>query len=213
MPIPTTFRPRFLGTGLVVAAALSVLSLTVAGCGPPAPAATTGTTVAPSSATQAMPETTVATSSIETASATAGTELFDSSIVHEIAVSFAQADYDAMIATYRSSGEKAWMEATVTIDGVTYQNVGMRLKGNSSIRGLRDDGRGGGPAGGPGGNVSADAARRTAVAHPPGQERRRAESRWDRRPRRSLQHLRRPRSTRQCRSNCSRWPGSHPRTP
>jgi spore coat protein CotH len=90
------------------------------------------------------------TSSTSATASAAGGTLFDNSLLHEISVSFSQEDYDAMIEAYRASGTKEWIEATVTIDGVTYQNAGMRLKGNSSIRGLRD-----GRTGGPGGNVSA----------------------------------------------------------
>ena len=83
-----------------------------------------------------------------------GGELFDSSVVHDIEVAFEQAEYDAMIATFRSSGDKEWITATITIDGVTLKDVGLRLKGNSSLMGLRNNN--GGRAGGPGGNVSAE---------------------------------------------------------
>ena len=58
-------------------------------------------------------------------------------MVHDIEVSYDQADYEAMIDAYVETGEKEWIEATVTIDGVTYEQVGLRLKGNSSLRGLR----------------------------------------------------------------------------
>ena len=67
--------------------------------------------------------------------------LFDSSVVHEVALSFEQADYDAMIEALAETGEKEWIEVTVTIDGVTYERAGARLKGNSSLAGLS----GGGP--------------------------------------------------------------------
>jgi spore coat protein CotH len=63
--------------------------------------------------------------------------------VHEISVTFDTDDYEAMLATYASTEEKEWIEATVTIDGVTYEQVGMRLKGNSSLRGLAGDGTAG----------------------------------------------------------------------
>ena len=63
--------------------------------------------------------------------------LFDSTVVHRIEVSFDNDDYDAMIKAYTDNGTKEWMEATVTIDGTTYQRAGMRLKGNSSLGGLR----------------------------------------------------------------------------
>lgn len=76
--------------------------------------------------------------------------IFDSTVVHDIEVSFDEDDYDEMIATFADSGEKTWIEATVTIDGITYEQVGMRLKGNSSLAGLggRFGGRGRPGAGG-----------------------------------------------------------------
>ncbi|WP_419843008.1 CotH kinase family protein [Candidatus Poriferisodalis sp.] len=63
---------------------------------------------------------------------------FDASVVHDIQLSFDQADYDEMIESYSKTGDKEWIEATVTIDGITYERVGIRLKGNSSLFGLRD---------------------------------------------------------------------------
>ena len=60
----------------------------------------------------------------------------DSSEVHEISVEFDEADYEAMIETYSSTNEKDWIEATVTIDGATYEQAGIRLKGNSSLRSI-----------------------------------------------------------------------------
>ena len=41
-----------------------------------------------------------------------------------------------MIDTYQETDEKEWIEATVTIDGETFERVGLRLKGNSSLRGV-----------------------------------------------------------------------------
>ena len=63
-------------------------------------------------------------------------ELFEPSVVHAIEVKFEQSDYDEMIETYRDTGEKSWIKATVTIDGASYDRVGLRLKGNSSLMGL-----------------------------------------------------------------------------
>jgi spore coat protein CotH len=138
--------------GLSVVAALCAFTLALAGCGSSATAEAAATSVAQSSTTQMTLEPTTVTSPTDTSSSEAGSGLFDSSIVHEIKVSFAQEDYDAMIETYKISEEKDWIEATVTIDGETYANAGIRLKGNSSIMGLRGDGR----PGGPGANVTAD---------------------------------------------------------
>ncbi len=76
--------------------------------------------------------------------------ILDSSVVHEIAVTFDEDAYDAMIETYSATGDKEWIEATATIDGVTLERVGLRLKGNSSLRGLGTD------SGAQGATVSAD---------------------------------------------------------
>jgi spore coat protein CotH len=63
-------------------------------------------------------------------------DLFDAGVVHSVAVEFDQSDYDAMIDTYQATGDKEWIEASVTIDGEDYRQVGLRLKGNSSLMGL-----------------------------------------------------------------------------
>ncbi len=71
---------------------------------------------------------------------TSDSAVFDSSYVHEISVEFDTTEYLAVVDTYSQTGEKEWIEATVTIDGTTYENVGLRLKGNSSLFGLSTDG-------------------------------------------------------------------------
>ena len=76
-------------------------------------------------------------------SSTGDVEVFDASVLHEISITFDQADYDAMIAAYQDTGDKEWIEATVTIDGETFEQVGIRLKGNSSLAGLGGRGLGG----------------------------------------------------------------------
>jgi len=92
--------------------------------------------------------------------ATAGAGLFDDTVVHDIELAFEQSDYDAMIDAYLSNQDKSWIEATATIDGSTFEKAGLRLKGNSSLRGLTKSGStattGGGQGGGPGGSVSAE---------------------------------------------------------
>ncbi|MFT4231295.1 MAG: CotH kinase family protein [Leucobacter sp.] len=59
--------------------------------------------------------------------------------MHSISVDYAQEDYDAMIQAYLDTGEKEWISAEVTIDGVRYENVGLKLKGNSTLRSLSTD--------------------------------------------------------------------------
>ncbi|MCB0968945.1 MAG: CotH kinase family protein [Ilumatobacter sp.] len=63
----------------------------------------------------------------------------DSSTAHTISVEFDEDDYDAMLETYTSTGGKEWIEATITIDGEMYEQVGFRLKGNSSLRAVSAD--------------------------------------------------------------------------
>ncbi|MDT0184752.1 CotH kinase family protein [Microbacterium sp. ARD31] len=68
-----------------------------------------------------------------------GTGVWDADTVHEISVEVDDDAVAAMVDTYQETGEKDWIEATVTIDGETYDRVGLRLKGNSSLRGVTDD--------------------------------------------------------------------------
>lgn len=63
--------------------------------------------------------------------------MFDDTLLHEVALSFDPAEYRTMIDEYVATGQKTWIHATATIDGVTYDGAGTRLKGNSSLRGLR----------------------------------------------------------------------------
>ncbi|MGC4106215.1 MAG: CotH kinase family protein [Thermomicrobiales bacterium] len=67
---------------------------------------------------------------------------FDPSVVHQVTVTIDQDAYDAMIASYSSTGDKEWVEATVVINGETFEQAGMRLKGNSTLMGLRNGGSG-----------------------------------------------------------------------
>lgn len=76
--------------------------------------------------------------------------LYNSSVVHEIKIGLDQEDYDRMIATYLETGEKEFFKTDVTIDGVTIPDVGVRLKGNSSLSQTVGGGLNG--PGGPGGN-------------------------------------------------------------
>ena len=143
-PRPIRRRLRFAGV------ALSASVLVATAC-----SGTTTTTSASASSSSiaavAVASTTDTTSSSAssasaTSSGSSDTEsstFFDASIVHTISVTFDQTAYDAMIDTYQSTGEKEWIEATVTIDGVTYTQVGLRLKGNSSLMSLRNNGNGG----------------------------------------------------------------------
>ncbi|MFI2104412.1 CotH kinase family protein [Isoptericola sp. NPDC019693] len=68
-------------------------------------------------------------------------DFFDTSTVHTVAVEYDEDDYQEMLDTFADTGDKDWISATVTIDGEEYDDVGLRLKGNSSLRGLGGDGQ------------------------------------------------------------------------
>ena len=102
----------------------TLASLTLTGC-----ASTSGSPTSVS--------TTGVTSAAETVAA--GTGVWDASAVHELSIEVDEAALAAMIDTYQDSGEKEWIEATVTIDGEAFERAGLRLKGNSSLRGVTDD--------------------------------------------------------------------------
>lgn len=94
----------------------------------------------------AAPETTASSTSTSTAQQSASGEFFNTDEVHSISVSYDEDDYQAMLDAYASSGEKEWISATVTIDGTVFENVGLRLKGNSSLRGVVETDSGDGTA-------------------------------------------------------------------
>ena len=61
-------------------------------------------------------------------------DLFDTTQVHEISINMTDEEYKDMIDTYASTSEKDWYKTDITIDWVTVYNVGVRLKGNSSLK-------------------------------------------------------------------------------
>ena len=63
-------------------------------------------------------------------------DLFDDTAIHEIIILMNQADYDTMIETYVETGEKDFFSTDIIIDGVRINDVGIRLKGNSTLAGL-----------------------------------------------------------------------------
>jgi spore coat protein CotH len=80
------------------------------------------------------------------------TDLFDDTVVHEVVVLISEEDQERMLETYQETGEKDYFSADIIIDGVRVNNVGVRLKGNASLRtagggmgmgGGRPDGGGG----------------------------------------------------------------------
>jgi spore coat protein CotH len=78
--------------------------------------------------------------------------LFDDSFVHDVELEYDEGDYRRLIRAYERDGSKIQVEAAITIDGTRLERVGIRLKGNSTLRPLGGGGfRGGPPRGGGGG--------------------------------------------------------------
>jgi spore coat protein CotH len=77
-------------------------------------------------------------------------DLFDPSVVHTIEVTFDPAEYEAAIDAFTQDGEKEYIEADVVIDGTLVEQVGIRLKGNSTLFGLAGSDEAGAGRGMPG---------------------------------------------------------------
>lgn len=90
-----------------------------------------------------------AVSASVTATAAEGS-IFDASQSHEVSLDIDQDALDELLQSYQNDDEKTYVKANITIDGVTYNDVGVRLKGNSSLRSLggtnQMPGGGGAPA-------------------------------------------------------------------
>lgn len=114
-------RHRYCRSAVIATAVVLSGSLALSGCGS---AITTSST---SSTSSQATRTTVGT---DEASAT----IWDATTVHEVSLEVDEAAIDGAIEKYLDTGEKVWIEASVTIDGITYERVGLKLKGNSTLR-------------------------------------------------------------------------------
>ncbi|MBD0022843.1 spore coat protein CotH [Gordonia pseudamarae] len=96
----------------------------------------------------------------------AGTvDLFDTSSEHRLTIDIPDAEYRDLLDSYEKNGDKDWVAADVVIDGTFINDVAVRLKGNSTLMGLRGNGfRPGGDKGdaGPPDAGQADGAPNTA---------------------------------------------------
>lgn len=104
---------------IIASVAAGILTLSLSGCG----------------ALEQTQSQTASNQSAPTGQADNNT-FFNTENIHTIDVAFEDADYQQMLSTYAETGDKEWIEADVTIDGTLIENVGLRLKGNSSLRGL-----------------------------------------------------------------------------
>ena len=86
-------------------------------------------------------DTTIQTSS-QTSSQTSADDdgtVFDASTVHTFEIDIDDDAVRELLETYTATGEKDWATASVIIDGETFEDVGVRLKGNSSLRDVDPD--------------------------------------------------------------------------
>ncbi|MFE4196716.1 CotH kinase family protein [Paenarthrobacter sp. NPDC056912] len=125
-----------------LSSSLVVFALTLTGCGvgeatnsSDAGAATSSSAATAAEAANAGSDTT-----------TAGSALFADGASHAVSIEWDKAAYASMIAAYEADGSKEWIKADITIDGTLVSGIGVRLKGNSTLRSLSGDG-GGGPGG------------------------------------------------------------------
>lgn len=63
--------------------------------------------------------------------------LYDTSVSHSVQLEYDQTEFDKMMKEFREDGTKEYIEADLTIDGVYLEDVGIRLKGNSTLMSLR----------------------------------------------------------------------------
>ena len=66
--------------------------------------------------------------------ASSGTGLFSDDRLHEVVLDLEDATVREALSTFQESGENTWLEATVTLDGTTYERCGVRLKGDPTLR-------------------------------------------------------------------------------
>jgi len=59
-------------------------------------------------------------------------DLYDRSVLRTIELDFAQTDWEDQLIANKAAGTQLYIAADMTVDGVTYPDVGVRYKGNSS---------------------------------------------------------------------------------
>ena len=62
-----------------------------------------------------------------------GVRFFRRTVLHDVRIRLAEDDYAEVMRTFQETGEKAWLCATVSLDGEDLAFAGVRLKGNSSL--------------------------------------------------------------------------------
>lgn len=65
-------------------------------------------------------------------------DFFDRSIPHSMDLRISAAAYQLLIRDFQSGEGKTWVQADVSIDGISIDAVGLRLKGNSTLMSLKN---------------------------------------------------------------------------
>ncbi|MGW4373307.1 CotH kinase family protein [Streptomyces albidoflavus] len=65
--------------------------------------------------------------------------LYDTSVAHSVQLTYQQTDFEKMMKEFEEDGTKDWIKADLVVDGVYLNDVGIRLKGNSTLMSLRGD--------------------------------------------------------------------------
>ena len=82
-----------------------------------------------------------------TQNVTGTTDLFDAEESHVVHLDVDDGEWTSMLDAYESNGDKKWITADLMIDGELIPDVAVRLKGNSTLQGLRGEGSGPGGMG------------------------------------------------------------------
>jgi len=82
----------------------------------------------------ARPEATPTATVVVARDVTNSVALFDEGVVHSIQVIMSNEDYTKMVSSYKNAGLKDYFRADILMDGVRIADVGIRLKGNASLR-------------------------------------------------------------------------------
>jgi len=66
-----------------------------------------------------------------------GQDFYDINTVNTISITFAESNWDQLLDDLYAAGEEERLVGTAVINGLTYESVGIRYKGNSTYRAER----------------------------------------------------------------------------
>lgn len=126
--------------GAVLSSSALALALALTGCGASAESPSSSGTSTGSAGIDASAAAATETAAEQTA-------FFADGASHVVSIDWDETAYAEMIAAYEADGSKEWIQADITVDGTLVSDIGVRLKGNSTLRSLSGDGGGMGGGG------------------------------------------------------------------